>query len=105
MRYKGAFTPSDLLCPETYKWFPIKDCIQKLERSPYSRFDPDLSSIDEDIPNESDINFIPVLCNNQVLSYKLYRKKAGKRCTDSQEVLQYARLVGAKCAKSLILVR
>ncbi|KAI8433119.1 LOW QUALITY PROTEIN: hypothetical protein MSG28_013969 [Choristoneura fumiferana] len=27
MRYKGNFYPSDLLCPETYKWFPLKDCI------------------------------------------------------------------------------
>ncbi|XP_022122266.2 arginyl-tRNA--protein transferase 1 isoform X1 [Pieris rapae] len=105
MRYKGAFTPSDLLCPETYNWFPIKDCIPKLEQSPYSRLDPDLSRVDKNIPTDIDINFIPVLCKSQLLSYKVYRKKEGKRNDDAQEIVQYANLVGAKSAKSLILVR
>ncbi|CAK1555782.1 unnamed protein product [Leptosia nina] len=103
MRYKGNYNPSDLLCPETFKWFPLKECLPKLELSPYSRLDPDLDSVDENYPSDYDINFIPVLNKSQVVPYKTYRRKG--RGDETEEVLQYARLVGAKTAKSLILVR
>lgn len=106
MRYKGNFNPSDLLCPETYKWFPLVDCIPKLEASPYSRLDPDIDSLDENCPNESDINFIPMWVNGAVMLYKAYKKhvakKNGKRVND---IIEYSRLVGTKTSKSLILIR
>ncbi|KAG5831385.1 hypothetical protein ANANG_G00303190 [Anguilla anguilla] len=31
MRYKGQYRPSDLLCPETYAWVPIEQCVPRLE--------------------------------------------------------------------------
>lgn len=110
MRYKGNFYPSDLLCPETYKWFSIKDCIPKLEASKYSRLDPDLDSTDDNYPTESDLNYIPVWISGAqgssgVMFYKAYRRKNHKRADDSDEVMEYARLVGTKSAKSLILFR
>lgn len=105
MRYKGNYFPSDLLCPETYKWFPIKDCIPKLELVPNSRLDPDLDSIDENFPTESDVNYIPVLYKGEVMRYKLYRRKVGKKNEEFEEIQEYARLVGAKTAKSLIFVK
>ncbi|XP_045500708.1 arginyl-tRNA--protein transferase 1 [Colias croceus] len=104
MRYKGNYFPSDLLCPETYKWFPLKDCIPKLEITPYSRLNPDIDSVDDNYPNESDINYIPILFKGQVLIYKMYKRRSGKN-NDMEELLDYARLVGAKTAKSLIMVR
>ncbi|XP_039927503.2 arginyl-tRNA--protein transferase 1 isoform X2 [Hirundo rustica] len=41
MRYKGQYRPSDLLCPETYVWTPIEQCLPLLEHSKYSRFNQD----------------------------------------------------------------
>ncbi|KAJ8715050.1 hypothetical protein PYW08_005031 [Mythimna loreyi] len=107
MRYKGNFYPSDLMCPETYKWFPLVDCIPKLEASPYSRLDPDLDSVDENFPKESDLNYIPIWVNGAVMLYKAYKRhSAGKKSgNQTSELMEYARLVGTKSAKSLILVR
>ena len=42
-RYKGQFTPSYLLCPETYIWTPIEQCVPKLNENKYSRFHADPS--------------------------------------------------------------
>lgn len=105
MRYKGCFFPSSLLCPETYKWFPLKDCIPKLETAPYSRLDPDIDSIDDNCPTEADLNYIPVWISGTVMFYKVFRRKYHKRVDDKDEVMEYARLVGKKSAKSLILFR
>lgn len=105
MRYKGNFHPSDLLCPETYNWFPIKYCIPKLEITPYSRFDPDIDNVDKDFPNSSDIKYIPVLSKGEVMHYKLYRRRFSEKNEKFEEIQEYARLVGAKVAKSLIMVR
>ncbi|XP_026321324.1 arginyl-tRNA--protein transferase 1 [Hyposmocoma kahamanoa] len=106
MRYKGNFYPSDLLCPETYKWVPLEDCIPKLEASPYTRLDPDIDNVDTNYPREGDINYIPVLVKGVVLPYKAYKRKyANKKRENDEELMEYARLVGAKTIKSLILVR
>ena len=48
MRYKAKMSPSYLLCPETYEWFDINKCLSKLDTAKYSRFNEDLSAIDED---------------------------------------------------------
>jgi len=54
MRYKGGYQPSDLLCPETYNWYPLSDLIPKLEKTKYFRFSPDSPN-----PlNEKEINSI-----------------------------------------------
>nr|XP_021199343.2 arginyl-tRNA--protein transferase 1 [Helicoverpa armigera] len=107
MRYKGNFYPSDLACPETYKWFPLLECIPKLEASPYSRLDPDIDSVDENFPKESDLNYIPMWVNGAVMLYKAYKRHAAgkKNANKVNELIEYSRLVGAKSAKSLILVR
>lgn len=104
MRYKGCFSPSDLACPETYKWFPLQECIPKLEESPYSRLDDNIDSVDENYPKENDINFIPCWVKGNVMPYKMYKRKMNKKDNDD-EVLQYSRLVGAKTIKNMILVR
>ncbi|XP_019498471.1 PREDICTED: arginyl-tRNA--protein transferase 1 isoform X3 [Hipposideros armiger] len=41
MKYKGHYRPSDLLCPETYVWVPIEQCLPSLENSKYCRFNQD----------------------------------------------------------------
>ncbi|XP_044238140.2 arginyl-tRNA--protein transferase 1 isoform X6 [Ursus arctos] len=37
----GQYRPSDLLCPETYVWVPIEQCLSSLENSKYCRFNQD----------------------------------------------------------------
>jgi arginine-tRNA-protein transferase len=32
MRYKGEYKPSELLCPSTFDWYPLEDCIPLLEQ-------------------------------------------------------------------------
>lgn len=41
MRYKAAFTPSYLVCPETYTWVPIERCQRILDVRKYARFAED----------------------------------------------------------------
>ena len=35
MRYKAAFRPSQLLCPETFSWVPLERVTQALNERPY----------------------------------------------------------------------
>ncbi|KAM3183253.1 hypothetical protein ACTXT7_010699 [Hymenolepis weldensis] len=37
MRYKAAFSPSYLACPETYSWVPIEKCKRLLDKTKYTR--------------------------------------------------------------------
>ncbi|XP_063537097.1 arginyl-tRNA--protein transferase 1 isoform X1 [Cydia strobilella] len=103
MRYKGNFYPSDLACPETYKWCPLKDCIPKLEVTPYSRLDPDIDSVDDNYPKDGDINYVPVLAKCVVMPYKTYKRKYEKGNFE-ELLLQYSQLVGVVCAKRMIIV-
>lgn len=48
MRYKAKIKPSFLLCPETYTWREIEECLPKLDLSKYSRFNEDLDAVDEE---------------------------------------------------------
>lgn len=47
MRYKARISPSYLLCPVTYTWPPIGDCIKKIEEHGYSRLNENMSARDE----------------------------------------------------------
>ena len=38
MRYKALYSPSYLLCPETYSWVPVGRCQSLLDKKKYSRF-------------------------------------------------------------------
>lgn len=48
MQYKARMKPSKLLCPETYEWFDIEDCLIKLDKQKYCRFNQDIDAIDLD---------------------------------------------------------
>ena len=37
MRYKGAYSPSQLLCPETYQWVSLDKCRETLKVHKYAR--------------------------------------------------------------------
>lgn len=66
MRYKGKLKPSYLLCPETYRWFQIENCLSKLDANKYSRLNDDADAIDENRCQQSDIDNIKILYGNQL---------------------------------------
>ena len=39
MSYKAAFSLFFLLCPETFRWFPVEAAALKLDSEKYARFD------------------------------------------------------------------
>lgn len=41
---QSQYWPSDLLCPETFVWVPIEQCLPHLETSRYARFNQDPSA-------------------------------------------------------------
>lgn len=101
MRYKGNFSPSYLLCPETYTWHPIEKCRPLLDINKYSRFEQDRSKEDENAV--TDLNDVSILFKRGVIPYGQYRRLKGN--SDKAEVEEYASLVGKKCIEKLFLYR
>ncbi|XP_021384972.2 arginyl-tRNA--protein transferase 1 isoform X6 [Lonchura striata] len=102
MRYKGQYRPSDLLCPETYVWTPIEQCLPLLERSKYSRFNQDAKAVDEGRLKE--LGRVRVLHKRTVMPYSVYKKRR-KGPSDEASVQQYASLVGQTCSERMLLFR
>ncbi|KAF8351554.1 arginine-tRNA-protein transferase [Amanita rubescens] len=54
MRYKGDYSPSYLADPETYQWYPLKDCIPLMEKNRYACFSDPSRSIKGDAKPDDD---------------------------------------------------
>ncbi|XP_074089599.1 arginyl-tRNA--protein transferase 1 isoform X18 [Macrotis lagotis] len=102
MRYKGQYRPSDLLCPETYVWVPIEQCLPALESSKYCRFNQDAKAVDEERIKELDR--LRVLYKRTIMPYNVYKKRQ-KGPSDEAIVQQYADLVGQTCSERMLLFR
>ncbi|GLG94579.1 Eukaryotic translation initiation factor 5A [Gryllus bimaculatus] len=100
MRYKAAYTPSYLLCPETYTWHPVVECKCKLDQNRYCRFEEDTSIVDSD--GEVVVNEILVLYRGRAMPYSIYRA-INRDPSDVVETVQYAQLVGMKCARRMLI--
>lgn len=101
MRYKGSFSPSRLLCPETYTWHPIEKCKPLLDVNKYCRFEEDPKKGDENAVRNLDEVFI--LYKRTVIPYRRYRSIKGD--DDQAEVREFASLVGRNSLKKLFLYR
>nr|XP_050027669.1 arginyl-tRNA--protein transferase 1-like isoform X3 [Dermacentor andersoni] len=101
MRYKGNFSPSRLLCPETYTWHPIEKCKPLLDANKYCRFEQDPNKGDENAVQ--DLDEVLILYNRTVITYKKYCRLEGN--ADKAEVKEYANLIGKNCIKRLFLYR
>jgi arginyl-tRNA---protein transferase len=44
MKYKGEYAPSELLCPSSLSWFPLGDCLPRLDRFRFTPFRDDLAT-------------------------------------------------------------
>ncbi|KAM6922134.1 arginyl-tRNA--protein transferase 1 isoform 3-T3 [Lycodopsis pacificus] len=102
MRYKGQYRPSDLLCPETFAWVPIEQCVLQLENTRYARFNQDPDAGDARVLK--DVGRALVLYRRAVMPYAAYSRKR-KGSSDELEVQQYADLVGQDCAEKILLYR
>ncbi|XP_056351480.1 arginyl-tRNA--protein transferase 1 isoform X2 [Oenanthe melanoleuca] len=102
MRYKGQYRPSDLLCPETFMWRPIEQCLPLLEHSKYSRLTQDGKAVDEGRLKE--LGRVRVLHQRTVMPYSIYKKRR-KGPSDEASVQQYASLVGQTCSERMLLFR
>ena len=99
MKYKGNFSPSFLLCPETYQWQPIERCLVKLDQSKYARFVDKPEHEREEV--ESYIDQTLLLVNKRPVSY-VFLKALSLGKVDSK-VTEYTRLVGKEVAFNALL--
>ncbi|XP_076982373.1 arginyl-tRNA--protein transferase 1 isoform X18 [Tamandua tetradactyla] len=102
MKYKGQYRPSDLLCPETYVWVPIEQCLPSLENFKYCRFNQDPEAVDEGRSKEPDR--LQVFYKKAILPYGVYKRQL-KDPREEAAVLQYASLVGQMCSERMLLFR
>ncbi|XP_023976966.1 fibroblast growth factor receptor 2 isoform X5 [Physeter macrocephalus] len=102
MKYKGQYRPSDLLCPETYVWVPIEQCLPSLENSKYCRFNQDPEAVDEGRSKEPDR--LQVFYRKVTMPYGVYKKQQ-RDPSEEAAVLQYASLVGQTCSERMLLFR
>ncbi|XP_069668756.1 arginyl-tRNA--protein transferase 1 isoform X2 [Periplaneta americana] len=105
MRYKASYSPSFLLCPEVYTWHPVNECKIRLDQNKYCRFNDDPNARDKD--GDVVLNDVLVLSHQRAMSYCTYvaMDRMDRNVDDAEEVMQYARLVGMKCARRMFLVR
>ena len=98
MRYKGAYYPSYLLCPESYHFVPIESGKPKLDVSKYARLN--------DTPTEPEVveqwlNSTMVLFEQQAMPYSIFRAICGNE--KDPKVKEYASLVGPRVASHMLL--
>lgn len=108
MRYKARMKPSRLLCPETYGWFDIEPCLQKLDKQKYSRLNDDIDAIDGDgIIDVRRVLRVGILYRQFAMPYDIYKRQTHHTITQEEEdeIKEYASLVGMKCAQRLLLYR
>jgi len=107
MKYKGRYSPSSLLCPEVFSWIPLPECIPLLDKSSYSRLDPDATKTDKDVV--VDLGMVGVLHDRQATIYSLYqemlREDGEDVDRDKEEVEEYSSFVGNTVAKRMLLYR
>ncbi|XP_043265261.1 arginyl-tRNA--protein transferase 1 isoform X2 [Colletes gigas] len=105
MRYKTRMKPSKLLCPETYRWFDVEPCLRKLDKEKYSRLNDDIDAIDEDgVINVNEVCIIHAKVKMTFRAFKILIKPTVTK-EEEEEVEEYARSVGMKCARSMYLYR
>ena len=101
MNYKSRYNAGYLLCPETYEYVPIAQCVPKLKASPYSRL------ADESVPNakegctDDELNAIPMLSHMKAVDFATYKKENGDTCVPL--VKEYVELVGLEVAMRMNL--
>ncbi|RWS04720.1 Arginyl-tRNA--protein transferase 1-like protein [Dinothrombium tinctorium] len=103
MKYKSKYHPSFLLCPESFTWHPIEKCLTLLDACKYQRLEADLNKLDEDGTNVTDEDIL-ILFRKNAMPYSIYKFISGND-EEEEEVKEYAKLIGNKCSKEMLLYR
>jgi len=109
MKYKGAYSPSQLLCPETYQWVSLDKCRETLKKQKYSRLNvldggsPSLK--DNNAVENDDINKILILHNRCIYLYSRFIAERNLSDEDRRTIFEYANLVGKTCSQRMLLYR
>jgi len=110
MRYKGAYSPSELLCPVSYAWVPLPKCQPVLEEKKYSRLDILLDDGKELTDTDGVIESIDMTrCLHQNSIKPYWRYKVSSNNYDPEEsvetdakITEYAQLVGNACSRRIL---
>ncbi|EEB09860.1 Arginyl-tRNA--protein transferase, putative [Pediculus humanus corporis] len=103
IKYKAAFKPSFLLCPEVFTWHPYQDCEEKLNVNKYCRLN-ETSGIDVN-SNNITCSDILILHNRTAMPLGHYKKIKKVTNKELDEIMEYAKLVGKLCSKNILLLR
>ena len=98
MSYKGGYSPSYLLCPDTYRFVPLEVARLKLNKEKYWRLN------DEPFVPERVVSFLGgvlILFEKQVIPYMLFRSYYGR--VKDRVVVEYASLVGREVTQRMFL--
>ena len=98
MNYKGKYSPSYLLCPDTYRFTPIETARQRLDVSKYSRLNDDQYNTERVL---SFLGGVLILFEKQVIPYMLFRSYYGH--IKDRIVVEYASLVGKILTQRMFL--
>lgn len=100
MKYKGQYTPSFLVCPETYRWVPIEKCKDKLSAAKYCHFeeDPEVKPLAVD----SYIGQTLLLYERQAMPYSIFSIICHNEA-EHKKIREYAELAGKDVSSRMLL--
>ena len=100
MKYKSKFSPSYLLCPKSYAWYPIEQCQDQLEENKFCVFNKDHTDSSEF--NDEDLNSLKVLLDRRLCLYSVYKNIS--LVDEYKEILRLlVKLVGLENAQNICI--
>ena len=100
MHYKGNYTPSFLLCPESYNFIPIEACLPKIDQAKYSRL-CDGETIPENV--EDWLGETLILKRNTIFRFSVLLSRDPRTKHEEDKVKEYSTLVGRRVALRMLL--
>ena len=100
MNYKGKYTPSFLACPETYNWFPIEKCKEKLNAAKYCRFEEDDTV--KPLAVDSYVQNTLLIYDRQPMAYTIFSAICQDE-TEHKKIREYAELAGKDVSCRMLL--
>ena len=98
MNYKGNYSPSYLLCPDTNRYAPLSEARERLDKAKYSRLNDDPYEAERVL---SFLGGVLILFEKQVIPYMLFRSYYGH--VKDRIVIEYASLVGKAVTQRMFL--
>lgn len=108
MNYKGHYSPSDLLDPVSYQWYPIQDFKSKLDETSFVTFDQTKRDyppgwLDPKSVKQEDLENVFVLIGDGRIAPILYVVKFKTSKSFKKNILDYVCSVGLELAHKMII--